>query len=161
MLSFLFGKGDKRTEQRKIIQRNIQFVTGSGVTCTGATKNISKDALLLVSESRSPVGVNEEGELIVDYKGVTSVFPGQVVRVDKYCLDKYCIAVKFGSQEARDFFEPMIVTGVKCYNCGNADNLEKCPQCRGIQTICAACSLKDTVCRACRADEYLFSVKNG
>ncbi|MEO5364286.1 MAG: hypothetical protein H7838_11775 [Magnetococcus sp. DMHC-8] len=160
MLGFIRKLTEKKRPSGNSLERTVRFITKSGITCTGSSRNVGKECLLLVSEHRNPVGVNEEGELIVDYKGITSIFPGTVTRTDKYCLDKYCIAVSFGNQEARDFFDPWIVSDVKCLNCGSADNLEKCPQCKGIQTVCAACLLRDAMCRACRADEYLYSSIN-
>ncbi|MBF0162170.1 MAG: hypothetical protein HQL88_07770 [Magnetococcales bacterium] len=160
MLGFMRKMVERRAEPRAAIERKIVFVTHSGVTCEGVARNISKEALLLVSDQRAPVSVNETGELIIDYKGIHSVFPGLVTRSDKYSVDKYCVAVRFGSQETIDFFDPWIVSSGRCYNCGSFDNLEKCPQCRGIQTICAVCAMRDTICRACRADGYLQDSKN-
>ncbi len=101
------------------------------------------------------MSANEEGEISIEYKGNLSVFPGKIIRTERYCMDKYCVVVGFVDQVTRDFFEPMIVNDTRCSTCGGDENLEKCPKCKGIQTICVTCLARDSVCRECRADNYL------
>ncbi|MBF0185634.1 MAG: PilZ domain-containing protein [Magnetococcales bacterium] len=154
MFDFLTKFGERRKEPRAPVQRQVRFVSDSGIVCTGSCKNISAEALLLVSEQRNHVDVNEVGQLIVDYKGVTSTFPGRVTRSGKYSVSSYCVAIQYVSPEAVAFFTPMVVNGTSCHNCGSTDNLERCPKCNGIQTVCATCLQRDHMCRTCRSENY-------
>lgn len=147
MLNFL-----KKREVRYNREEPIHFIGESGTTCVGLSKNISKEALLLVSESRCPIQENEEGEIVLNYKGEIHVFPCSVVRVNKYSLEKYYVALKFDCQEAIDLFSSIIVRGTKCESCGSAENLEQCPECKGINTICTACHTQYAACKSCRTD---------
>ena len=145
-----------RKEQRYEIDKKVSFVSESGAACVGVSKNISKEAMLLVSENKCRVNENEYGEIIINHKGNTSAFPCSVIRIDRLCSEKYHIALKVHSQEARDLFCSLIVSSTKCYNCGSIDNLEQCPKCNGINTICTKCLIRDTACKSCRADEFLY-----
>lgn len=160
MLSFIRKMTEKRSQPRYTVVRAIRFQSKSGITCVGVSKNIGKDSLLLISEERHPVSANEEGEIVIEYKGVTSVFPGKIIRTERYCMDKYCVVVGFVDQETRDFFDPMVVSDTRCGTCGSEENLEKCPKCKGMQTVCAVCLMRDSVCRECRADDYLSTSRN-
>ncbi|WP_130472119.1 hypothetical protein [Candidatus Magnetaquicoccus inordinatus] len=160
MFEFIKKFSEKREKPRVSLERTIRFVSKSGISCSGTAKNISEKSLLLISEHRNPVSENEEGEIIVDYKGVTSIFPGRVMRAGKYSIDKYCIAIAFCNQETIHFFAPMIVNSSTCLNCGSSVDLEKCPSCKGLQTICALCLARDGMCRECRSEGYLQKMRD-
>jgi hypothetical protein len=160
MFDFIKKFGERRAAPRTTIQRQVRFVSREGVSCTGSSKNIGAESLLLVSEQRNAVNEQEEGELIVDYRGQTHTFPARIIRNGKYSMDRYCLAVQFLTPEAVAFFAPMIVTGSSCLNCGGMDNLERCPNCNGIETVCATCLERDRMCRSCRSDNYLQQQRN-
>lgn len=152
----MLGWLNKRKGSRHNIEKHISFVSMTGTSCVGASKNISREALLLVSENKCQVNKNEDGEIIVNHGGNVSVFPGRVVRADKYCVDKYYIALEFCSQEAVEFFCSLIVNSTKCYNCGSSEDLRQCPKCKGMNTICNSCLVREYACKDCRADEFLY-----
>ena len=155
MLNALF----KRKLPRRSVESTASFVAASGATYVGVSKNISLESLLLVADSQCHVNHDEHGEIVVKHKAQTYVLPCNVVRSGKYCLDKYYIALKFDSQEARDLFSAMIVHGKQCHSCGTAENLERCPKCNGINTICRVCLMQNAMCEDCRADELLYESK--
>ena len=144
----------KEPRYNKTIESHFQ--SESGVVCAGLSKNINKTAILVVMDRPCQASPTESGDLIINYHERRSVFPCRVLRVDKYCLDKYYVALQYHGTDASDFFHSLIVNSSTCYSCGSKDQLTQCPECKGINTVCASCLKHERACKDCRSVKLLY-----
>lgn len=136
-------------------QLTLDFLQEGASVCTGLSRYINGKTLLLMSEESCNLSEVETGVLSAAWKKNTGAFPCRVVT-----CDEDGVVLEYLGKEAHAFFLPFIVKHRTCSDCSGTDDLEQCPTCKGINTVCVSCLTREGRCRDCRSDELVYASKS-
>lgn len=156
MLGFIKKSLTNKQTEKRMYTRFIKRVAAvfhlddNNATLTGTTKDINLVSLYLTTEEPANIQEGLSGTLSV--KSMPHSVDCYVARSDE---DGIVLRI---ANEKTTLKHLLPAKSSVCRNCGKkSSQLQFCPGCHGINTVCNSCLKKDGSCMECRSDELIYS----
>ena len=149
-----FRKKEKKRYGRYVA---ATFFMGDVCKCSGFSREIIKGSFFLETKEPCSVAVGSKGTVSIDMgEDVDNKeFPCKVIKRTSGGVE-----LEYYGRDAYAFFRGYIVKDTSCYDCGAEVDLQQCPECKGINTICVACLTRgEGMCRDCKSTRLMFASK--